>query len=412
MNKDYMFAQEEIKALKLFFILFYVTFLGNDIIYYSFIVPEPQLDKYVFPDEGLGVWFYIWMALVAFICISLMKTRYLRAIKYILFIAFIFLDFINNMLMYYGTTKVFLAGNLVEVFFIFFSPFFVNKRYFWIVTTGIIGKYALVGVILQTTTVMVAITLCFIFGVVCWLLLIRFQSYIETIEQVHIKMKAEEKLVALGRLATAIGHEIRNPLTALKGFTKLQAEKYPRDHTYYDIMTQEIERMNEIVGELMLFGKPKSKEYEMNDIEEIILYVIQVVEQSASKQGITIQTDFQESLSKINCDEKQMKQVFLNLIKNAIEAMPNGGNIFVQAVVNKDEIHIRITDTGCGIPEGKIPKLKEAFYTTKEHGTGLGLMITSKFIEEHEGKLHFESSLGVGTTVALTLPVYNKKKFS
>lgn len=405
MNKAHMLAQEEIKALKLFVILFYVTFLGNDIIYYSFIVPEPQLDKYVFPDEGLGVWFYIWMTLVALACIYLMKTKYLRAVKYTLFIAFIFFDFINNMLIYYGTTKVFLAGNLVEIFFIFFSPFFVNKRYFWIVKIGIIGKYALVGFVLQTTTVMVAIALCSIFGIVCWLLLIRFQSYIETVEQVHIKMKAEEKLAALGRLATAIGHEIRNPLTALKGFTKLQAEKHPEDNIYYDIMTQEIERMNEIVGELMLFGKPKSKEYELYNIEEIILYVIQIVEQSASKQEIVIQTDFPNPLPKITCDEKQMKQVFLNLIKNSIEAMPSGGNIFVQTVANKGEIHIRITDTGCGIPESKIPKLKEAFYTTKEHGTGLGLMITSKFIEEHEGNLRFESSVGIGTTVEVLLPV-------
>ncbi|WP_369901253.1 ATP-binding protein [Bacillus manliponensis] len=405
MNKAYMFVKEEIKSLKLFLILFYISFFGNDIIYYSFIVPEPQLDKYVFPEEGLGVWFYIWMVLVAFICIYLMKTRYLHTVKYILFFAFIFFDFINNMLMYYGTNKVFLAGNLVEVFFIFFSPFFVNKRYFWIVTAGIIGKYALVGVILHTTTIMVAIALCAIFAVICWLLLIRFQSYVETVEEVHIKMKEAEKLAVLGRLATAIGHEIRNPLTALKGFTKLQAEKHPQDSTYYDIMTQEIERMNEIVGELMLFGKPRSKEHDINDIKKIVTYVIQIVEQSASKQGITIQTEFPKSLPKINCDENQMKQVFLNLIKNAIEAMQNGGDIFVQAVASKDEVHIRITDTGCGIPESKIPKLREAFYTTKEHGTGLGLMVTSKFIEEHEGKLHFKSSVGVGTTVEVLLPI-------
>lgn len=405
MNKAHMLVQEEIKALKLFLILFYAIFFMNDIVYYSFIVPEPDLEEFVFPEEGLGIWFYVWMILVAFICIYLMKTKYLYAIKYILFIAFIFLDFTNNMLMYYGTTKVFLAGNLVEVFFIFFSPFFVNKRYFWIVTVGIIGKYALIGVILHTTTVMVAIALCAIFGIICWLLLIRFHSYIETVEQVYMKIKEAEKLAVLGRLATTIGHEIRNPLTALKGFTKLQAEKHPEDSTYYDIMTQEIERMNEIVGELMLFGKPKSKEYKLYSIEEIILYVIQVVEQSAAKQGITVQTEFSKSLPKIRCDEKQMKQVFLNLFKNAIEAMPNGGDIFIYAVVIKDKINIRIIDTGCGIQENKIPKLREAFYTTKENGTGLGLMITYKFIEEHEGKLHFESSVGVGTTVELILPV-------
>lgn len=402
-----MLAQEEIKALKLFVSLAYAIFLITDIVYYYSIQPRwrPDLAEGGFPQDGLGIWLYISMLPFILIGIYLMKTKYVYAVKYVIFIGFLSLDFINNIMIYYGTTKEFYLGNLVEIFCIFSSPFFVSKRYFWIVTLGVIGKYTITGMILQTNTVVAPVTLYIVFSLVCWILLVRFYSYIDTIEMIYTKMKETENLAIIGKMATAISHEIRNPLTALRGFTKLQAEKHPEDNAYYDIMTQEIERMNEIVSELMLFGKPKPKEYKLYSIQEIILYVIRIIEQSASKQGITLKTEFQQSLPLIKCDEKQMKQVFLNLLKNAIEAMPNGGEIIIQTALTQDGVTIRVIDAGCGIAENKIPKLREAFYTTKEGGTGLGLMVTYKIIEEHGGIIQFTSNVGEGTTVELRLPV-------
>ena len=406
MNKNQMLMQEEVKALKLFLSLFYIIFFAFEIADHSILPMMNLSDNTVgFPKEGLGGWLYILLILLAIIGAFLIKINQPYVVKYVIFIGFSILDFVNNMLIYYGTDKKFSAGNMVEVFLILFSPFFMNRRYFLWVNVGMIIKYMTVGLALKTIIVMAPIILCSTMSFICWILFTRFQSYINTIEKIHIKVKQTEKLAIIGKMATAIVHEIRNPLTALKGFTKLEAEKYPEDSTYYGIMTQEIERMNEIVSELMLFGKPKSKEYQLHSIQGIILYVIQIVEQAAVEQGIALRTEFEKDLPKVYCDEKQMKQVFLNLFKNAIEAMPNGGDIIISGVASKDIVNIRVTDTGCGIAESKIPKLGEAFYTTKESGTGLGLMVTYKIIEEHEGKLHFESSVGVGTTVELQLPI-------
>ena len=407
MNKAHMLAQEEIKALKLFLGLVYAIFVSTDIVYYYIIQPkwEPGLAEGSFPADGLGIWLYILGLPFLLVGIYLMKTRYLYAVKYIIFIGLLLLDFINNIMIYYGTTEPFLLGNLVELFFVFSSPFFVSKRYFWVVNAGTIGKYAATGIILQTDTVVANITICIVLALVCWMLLVRFYSYIDTIERTSMKMKEAERMVIIGNMATAIGHEIRNPLAALKGFTQLQAEKHPEEGTYYTIMTQEIERMDEIVSELMLFGKPKSKKYQLHNIQGIILYVMQIVEQYTSKQRITLKTDFQKSLPKVYCDETQMKQVFLNLLKNAIESMQNGGNIIVSVFASEDVVNIQVTDTGCGIVASKIAKLGEAFYTTKEGGTGLGLMVTYKIIEEHEGTIQFTSNVGEGTTVELRLPV-------
>lgn len=407
MNKAHMLAQEEVKALKLFLCLVYVIFLSTDIVYYYIIQPRwrPDVAEGGFPADGLGVWLYILVLPFLLIGIYCMKTRYLYAVKYIILSGFLFVDLINNIMIYSGASKQFFSGNLVELFFVFSSPFFVSKRYFWAVNLGMIGKYAITGIILKTSTVIVGITICIVLALVCWMLLARFYSYMDIIKITSMKMKEAERMAIIGNMAAAIGHEIRNPLAALKGFTQLQAEQHPEEGTYYTIMTQEIERMNEIVSELMEFGKPKSKEHELHNMQEIILYVIQILEQFASKQGITIKTDFQKSLPKIYCDETQMKQVFLNLIKNAIESMQNSGSVIVSVFASQTVMKVKITDMGCGIVESKIPQLGEAFYTTKKSGTGLGLMITYKIIEEHDGTIQFTSNVGKGTTVEVTLPI-------
>ncbi|WP_369901255.1 ATP-binding protein [Bacillus manliponensis] len=406
MDKNEILMQEEVRALKLFLSLFYIIFFTFEIAAHSILpMMNSSYSTIGFPKEGLGGWLYILLIVLMIIGVYLIKIDKPYVVKYVIFIGFSVLDFFNNMLIYYGTNKEFNSGNMVEVFLILYSPFFMNQRYFWWVNIGMIVKYMMVGLVLKTTVVMNPILICFIMSFICWILFVRFQSYIKTIEKIYIKVKQTEKLALIGKMATVIVHEIRNPLTALKGFTKLQAEKYPEDNAYHNVMTQEIERMNEIVSELMLFGKPKPREYQLHSIEEIISYVTRVVEQAAAEQKITFKMEFDKSLPKVYCDERQMKQVFLNLLRNAIEAMPNGGDIVISGAISKDMMNIYVKDTGCGIIESEIPKIGEAFYTTKESGTGLGLMVTYKIIEEHEGTIQFMSNVGEGTTVELSLPI-------
>ncbi|MFD0767835.1 ATP-binding protein [Bacillus sp. CGMCC 1.60114] len=411
MDKAHMLIKEEIKALKLFLSLFYIIFFSYDIIYY-FVYPAMKIDNRSigFPKGGLGFGMHIFMFLLLPIGIYLIKKKNPYVVKYIIFFGYTFIDLLNNIMIYLDSNQKFASGNAVEQFLVLFSPLFVNKRYFWLVSLGMIGKYALLGIVLHIPTVIIPIVLCAILAIISFILLTRFKSYVGTITKIFEEAQQAEKLAVVGKMATTIAHEIRNPLTALKGFTQLQREKHPEDAEYYNIMVQEIERMNTIVSELMVLGKPKKREYKLHNIKDILSYVIYIVEQPASQYGITISTIFNKALPPIQCDEKQMKQVFLNLIKNAIESMPNGGNIIVEAnLVQDNQIVVSVIDEGCGMDQEKIDKIGEAFYTTKENGTGLGLMVTYKIIEEHQGKIVFESKIGVGTKVNVMLPVAEVK---
>ncbi|MEH7813507.1 ATP-binding protein, partial [Bacillus toyonensis] len=307
-------------------------------------------------------------------------------------------------MIYSGSDAEFDGGNIVEGFFILFAPIFVSKKYFWLVIGIIVGRYALIGIIIQSSLVLIPMALCSVFSIICWIIFLRFQSYIRTIEMMDKEIKQTEKLATVGKMATVIGYKIRRPLATLKKLVNKQANKHPEDKIYSDIMKQEVERIHTITTELSGFEKSKSIESETHNIQEIIAYVIRVMGKPALEQGVHIQGIYSKDIPSITCDEKRLKQVFFNLIKNGIEAMSVGGTITIKVTV-EDGIVVQLKDEGCGIPKDKIPKLNEAFYTTKETGTGLGLVVTEKIIKDHNGKMSFESEVGVGTTVKVMLPM-------
>jgi signal transduction histidine kinase len=309
-------------------------------------------------------------------------------------------------LIYLGTTKPYQEGNIVEVLFIIFSPIFVSKKYFWLVSLGLIGKYVLFFVVLHELQILIPVMIYFILSAIAYVILIRFFSYINTLTSVYDNLRQKEKLAIIGQMATAVGHEIRNPLSSLKGFTQLQKEKYPNTNDYYPIMIQEIDRINSIVSDLMYLGKPREIQFENANIEDIIAYTTSITQQLAEAQGINIETIKEGPISSIDCESNQLKQVFINLIKNAIEAMPEGGRIkIIVKVILGNKLSVAIEDEGCGISEENIPNLAEPFFTTKKEGTGLGLMVTNQIIHDHNGDLKFESNPGKGTKVIVTLPI-------
>lgn len=405
MNKGYIFKNEEIKALKVFLSLFFIIFFVYDLAY-EFIVPliggeQEGVGKF---EDGLGLWLYFWMVILFCIGIYFMKWKNPFAVKYIILIGYNILDFIHNIMIYSGSDAEFDGGNIVEGFFILFAPIFVSKKYFWLVIGIIVGRYALIGIIIQSSLVLIPMTLCSVFSIICWIIFLRFQSYIRTIEMMDKEIKQTEKLATVGKMATVIGYKIRKPLATLKKLVNKQANKHPEDKIYSDIMKQEVERIHTITTELSGFEKSKSIESETHNIQEIIAYVIRVMGKPALEQGVHIQGIYSKDIPSITCDEKRLKQVFFNLIKNGIEAMSVGGTITIKVTV-EDGIVVQVKDEGCGIPKDKIPKLNEAFYTTKETGTGLGLVVTEKIIKDHNGKMSFESEVGVGTTVKVMLPM-------
>ncbi len=215
-----------------------------------------------------------------------------------------------------------------------------------------------------------------------------------------------EKLSVIGQLAAGVAHEIRNPLTVLRGFTQLLQKELGKDHSHLSTMLSELDRINDIVNEFMTLAKPQFVQFHSNHICEILNSVISILETQAILVNVYITCDYAEQIPKIHCDENQLKQVFINVIKNAIESMPFGGeiNILVE-LMNDQHLLIRISDQGPGIPQAIIQKIGEPFFTTKENGTGLGLMICQRIIEAHQGTLSITSRENKGTTIDILLPV-------
>ncbi|WP_134701091.1 ATP-binding protein [Ammoniphilus sp. YIM 78166] len=205
-----------------------------------------------------------------------------------------------------------------------------------------------------------------------------------------------EKLTVAGQLAAGIAHEIRNPLTALKGFLSL-IENGKIKEEYVKIMKSEMDRIELILNELMVLSKPQETKHNIIDVRIILNHVIALLETQANMEGVEITTEFDDKELLILCDENRLKQVFVNLVKNAIEAMTQGGCITVQCRELKVvDIAIRISDQGSGIPKEKLARIWEPFFTTKEKGTGLGLMVTHDIIKDHMGSIKVQSQVGKG----------------
>ncbi|WP_456276419.1 PAS domain S-box protein [Bacillus sp. AK128] len=212
-----------------------------------------------------------------------------------------------------------------------------------------------------------------------------------------------EKLSVVGELSASIAHEIRNPLTSLKGFLQLLKASLGVVPDYYDIMTDEVSRIESITSELLLHAKPQAHHFHLEDVQELTEHVVSLLSSQALLNRVDI-TLISQDLPMINCIGNQIKQVLINVLKNAIEAMPNGGEIKVDLEkISDQEICLSIEDHGCGIPEDFLSKIGLPFYTTKEKGTGLGMMTTFKIIESHGGRIDISSEEGKGTKIKIFL---------
>ena len=236
-----------------------------------------------------------------------------------------------------------------------------------------------------------------------WSVTLRDISELKKAQQLFQK---SEKLSVAGQLAAGIAHEIRNPMTAIKGFIQLMKAEMSEKQQYFDIINSEIERIDLILSELLVLSKPQLVKYAKRDIRILVNQVLTLLESQVILNNVQFETKFNPGATHIYCDENQLKQVFINFMENSIESMPNGGKITIEVESgHQQELVIRLTDQGCGIPKDVLSKLGEPFYTTKEKGTGLGFMVSKKIIENHSGKIHVESELTKGTVIEITLPI-------
>ncbi|WP_238403695.1 ATP-binding protein [Paenibacillus paridis] len=222
-------------------------------------------------------------------------------------------------------------------------------------------------------------------------------------------LRRSEKLTTVGQLAAGVAHEIRNPLTTLRGFLQLQQESKKLTLSHVTLMLSELDRINLIVGEFLILAKPQATRFVAKDVRNVLQDVIALMNSEALLHNIEFRISFTEEACLISCEENQLKQVFINLLKNAIEAMPSGGTIHIYITYKREYISITITDEGVGIPDEMIPKIGDPFFTGKETGTGLGIMVSQRIINSHRGTMDIKSQVNVGTTVHLQLPALKEE---
>ncbi|WP_052343652.1 PAS domain-containing sensor histidine kinase [Bacillus massiliigorillae] len=222
------------------------------------------------------------------------------------------------------------------------------------------------------------------------------------------QLRKSDTLSVVGELAAGIAHEIRNPMTALKGFIQLLQSSVQEDFSnYFDIITSELKRIDLIITEFLILAKPQAVQYEEQDINIIVEETITLLSAESILYNIVFVKQLYENPLLLYCESNQLKQVFINIIKNAIESMGSGGYITISTTLHNEKmVKISISDEGCGIPEEKVKKLGEPFYTTKDRGTGLGLMVSYKIIEEHKGWIEVESIVNKGTVFSIFLPYH------
>ncbi|WP_196220102.1 PAS domain S-box protein [Terrilactibacillus tamarindi] len=218
-------------------------------------------------------------------------------------------------------------------------------------------------------------------------------------------MKRSEKLTMAGELAAGIAHEIRNPLTSLKGFLQMMQYGYSVKQQYYNVMESELNRIEMILNELLLLAKPTVNKFQKENVMTLINHVTTLLGSVANMSNVELIIHPPKKELCINCDESQIKQVLINLIKNAIEVMPNGGKVTIDVKLLEGFVMISVTDEGPGIPEAKIKNIGQPFFTTKEQGTGLGLAVSFNIIENHNGKVSIESEINKGTTFKISFPI-------
>jgi signal transduction histidine kinase len=241
----------------------------------------------------------------------------------------------------------------------------------------------------------------------------KIQKTTADLKKTEARLIRSEKLAALGQLAAGIAHEIRNPLTSINILIHSLTENIPSGDSHREdlkVIEEEINRINEILDRFLRFAKPAPPLLERTDVASIFEETLQLIRRRIEKQLIIILKEFQ-ALPIILMDREQMKQVALNLLLNAVQAMPGGGHLTLKGQNSEDGqwIRISIQDSGMGIPSEDMNKLFDPFFSTKEGGVGLGLSITHRIIDQHHGKIEVESTPGEGTLFTVWLPIHNER---
>ena len=238
-----------------------------------------------------------------------------------------------------------------------------------------------------------------------YVILFRDMTEVRRLQQ---EISRSRRLASLGSLAAGVAHEIRNPLSSLKGFATYFRERYrdnPPDRETAEVMIAEVDRLNRVIGQLLEFARPMAMTLVPTSLQTVIRHSLKMVEGQGKEKGIGIETELPPEIGEIPLDADRISQVFMNLFLNAFTAMETGGTLRV-SVARQDErmIRVSVSDTGAGIRKEDLPRVFDPYFTTKPSGTGLGLPIVQKIVEAHGGEILLTSEPGRGTTATVLLP--------
>jgi len=230
------------------------------------------------------------------------------------------------------------------------------------------------------------------------------------IRDLQEKVRRGERLASLGRLAAGVAHEIRNPLSSIRGFAQYFRNRFKdqkEELEYASIMVKEVDRLNRVITELLDFARPKEPHREPHSLENIFDQSLRLLQPELAKKQVAVERDFEPHLPLVRVDRDQISQAILNLLLNSLESIDAGGKIRIGLgkIDSSPWLQVTISDTGRGIPREDLSRVFEPFFSTKRKGTGLGLAIVHQIVESHGGEVQVESKEGEGTTFRITLPV-------
>lgn len=239
------------------------------------------------------------------------------------------------------------------------------------------------------------------------------RSKTEQIFEMEQQLKTADRLAIIGELTANLAHEVRNPLGSIRGAVEIIRDAVPEEIKkleFFDILIHETQRLNEVVENYLNYAKKQTKMVSLFDVREIINDVTLMLGAKTRKSGIKLDVHLPKTPLPVKGDPIHIWQILMNVLLNAIQAMPNGGNIFLETKKENHSIRITVRDQGKGIAESEISRIFDSFYTTKKTGTGLGLAIVKRIAEENRWKMDIKSKINEGTEFLLVLPLIQERK--
>ncbi len=242
--------------------------------------------------------------------------------------------------------------------------------------------------------------------------------HFKKMKEMEDRIQLAERISSLGHLAAGVAHEIRNPLNAIgMGLQRLKREFLPPDESkreeyisFAELILKEIRRVNNIIEQFLTLSRPFQLNLKESSLQDVLRHLVALFQEEASSLGIRLQSEIPSDLPLLAIDPEKLTQALINIMRNGMQAMEEGGLLRIEAKSLKVGVEVTISDLGSGIPPEQMEKIFNYYYTTKEKGVGLGLPIAHRIIEAHGGQLKIESRVGVGTKVTVTLPVERKNE--